>query len=75
MALRHQRLLESMYCNSNYAEIKNMVFFLSLSFNGVFKTPSFDGGGGDFPPPSFFIYEHNTKSNKIMHCVDLFYEW
>ena len=32
---------------------------LNLSFDGVFKTP-------------IFICENNRKSNKIMHCVDLF---
>ena len=32
----------------------------NLSFDGVFKTPT-------------FICENNRKSNKIMHCVDLFF--
>ena len=29
-------------------------------------------GGGLNPP--IFIYENNRKSNKIIHCVDLFFE-
>ena len=38
----------------------------NLSFDGVLKTPSFDGGGGKS------ICENNRKSNKIMQCVDFF---
>ena len=41
-------------------------------FDGVIKTPSFDGGGVD---SIIFICENNRKSNTIMHCVDLFFEW
>ena len=46
---------------------------LNLIFDGALKTPSFEGGGGvEFAPPPIFICENNRKSNKIMHCVDLF---
>ena len=57
--------------DDSYIWCKN---YLNLSFNGVFLTPSFEGGGGGGVnlPPSHFICEKNRKSNKIMHCVDLF---
>ena len=29
-------------------------------------------GGGRIDPPTIFICENNKKSNKIMHCVDIF---
>ena len=49
---------------------------VNLSFDGVLKTPSFDGRGGrggvESTPPPIFICENNRKSNKIMHCVYLF---
>ena len=32
------------------------------------------GGGGSKCPP-IFICENNRKSNKIMHCVEFFFEW
>ena len=45
----------------------------NLSFDGVLKTPSFDGGGGvESTPPPIFICENNREGNKIMHCVDFF---
>ena len=33
---------------------------LNLSFDGVLKTPSYDGGGGGFNRPPMFICENNT---------------
>ena len=46
---------------------------INLSYDGVFKSPSYDEGGGSKVPPPIFICENNRKSNKIEHCVDLFY--
>ena len=31
------------------------------------------GGGGAESVPPIFICENNIKSNKIKHCVDLFF--
>ena len=48
---------------------------INLSFDGVFKTPSFDlGGGVEFLFVNIFICEHNRKRNKIMHGFDFFFE-
>ena len=49
---------------------------INLTFDGPFSDLSFNGGGAQSAPPPIFICENNRKSNKIMHCVDIFFfEW
>ena len=48
--------------------------FVNLTSDGMFLPLISDrGGGGNFPNPLIFISEHNRKSNKIIHCVDIFF--
>ena len=62
--------------NSRIIYLRYIISF-NLSFDGVLKNSVFLGGGGvnRSPPPPIFICENNRKNNKIMHCVDLFFEW
>ena len=46
---------------------------LNLSYDGGFTDLIFDGGGGAQSAPPIFICEDNRTSNKIMHCVEIFF--
>ena len=54
----------------SYDYYRNTAYF-NLSFDGVLKTPIFDGGLNR--PPSIFICENNRKSNKIMPVLIFFW--
>ena len=45
---------------------------INLSFDGVLKTSSFDGGAGWIDPLPIFICENNGKSTKSMRCIGFF---
>ena len=52
-----------------------IVNILTLVLMGRLKLLVLMGEGMNLDPPPIFICENNRKSSKIMHCVDLFFEW
>ena len=46
---------------------------INLSYDGVFKTPSYDWGAGAESVPLFLFVKKKKKVIKNMHCVDFFF--
>ena len=48
-----------------------LIFNLTLvMMGGKYTLVMTGGGGGKSAPPPIFICKNNSKSNKIMHCVE-----